>query len=94
MKSDSLSQEMGTCHGVTQTLVHDSNIVSILLNVTLMFKYTVFIFGCLYVASNHNMFIECLTKKLQSLLTMQGEKKKKGCVRLTRFNTCSSCHLV
>ena len=67
---------MGTCHGVTQTLVHDSNIVSILLNVTLMFKYAVFIFGCLYGASNHNMFIECLAKKTSISSNHAGGKKK------------------
>ena len=67
---------MGTCYCVTRSLVHTSNIITVILNVALMFKYTAFIFGCLYVASNHNIVIECLTEKLQSLLTTQGKKKR------------------
>lgn len=68
---------MGTCYCVTQSLVHTSNIITIILNVALTFKYTVFIFGCLYVASNHNIVIECLTKKTSISSNHAGEKKKK-----------------
>lgn len=37
---------------------------------------------------DHIIFSWCLTNKLQSLLTLQG--KKNGCVRLTKFTSCSA----
>lgn len=67
---------MGTCYCVTRSLVHTSNIITVILNVALIFKYTVFIFGCLYVASNHNIVIECLTEKTSISSNHAGEKKR------------------
>lgn len=70
---------MGTCYCVTRSLVHTSNIITVILNVALMFKYTAFIFGCLYVASNHNIVIECLTEKTSIISSNHAGEKKRLC---------------
>lgn len=81
---------MGICGYLNQP--HASSGIGILVNVVLMFKDTVFLFGCLQCSSKLQQCIHVVLDYRN--LNISNFAGKTGCVGLTEFTSCSSGHLV